>query len=186
MTASTLDELVEGLRSSSLSKVTGEPTIEDLKVIRRLLNTNAMSIASYEGGDRHGHLIIIMTNEESFAIAVDVFPVLSNPGPSATVVAGMMVAVVAETTQLHKEATQVYRTYHNGDQAIRNLIIESFNDAYLDALSDKIVGYAHCTSHQLLTHLLTYYVMIAPTELTYNYEHLNTLYVHNQPIETLY
>jgi hypothetical protein len=31
---------------SSLPKVTGEPTFEDLKVIRRLLNTNAMSVAS--------------------------------------------------------------------------------------------------------------------------------------------
>jgi hypothetical protein len=80
----------------------------------------------------------------------------------------------------------VYRTYHNVDQAIKKLIIESFNDAYLYALSDKIVGYANCTSLQLLTHLLTYYTMIAPTELTQNYERLNTPYDPNQPIETLF
>jgi hypothetical protein len=66
------------------------------------------------------------------------------------------------------------------------LIIESFDDAYLNALSDKIVGYANCTSLQLLTHLLTYYAMIAPTELTQNYERLNTPYDPNQPIETLF
>jgi hypothetical protein len=64
MTASTLDELVAGFLHSSLLKVTGDPTFEDLKVIRRLLNTNAMSVASYEGGERHGYLGIIMTNEE--------------------------------------------------------------------------------------------------------------------------
>jgi hypothetical protein len=103
MTASTPDELIAGFSHSSLPKVTGEPTFEDLKVIRRLLNNNAMSVASYEGGGRHGHLIIIMTNEEYFAIAVNVFPIPDNPGPSA--------AVVAETTRLHREATQVYRTY---------------------------------------------------------------------------
>jgi hypothetical protein len=57
-----------------------------------------MIIASYEGGGRQGHLGIIMTNEEYFAIAVDVSPVPNNPGPSATVVAGMMAAVIAETT----------------------------------------------------------------------------------------
>jgi hypothetical protein len=39
-----------------------------------------------------------MTNEEYFAIAVNVFPVPNNPGPSATVVAGMMTSVIAETT----------------------------------------------------------------------------------------
>jgi hypothetical protein len=57
-----------------------------------------MSIASYEGGERHGHLGIIMNNEEFFAIAVDVFPVPANTGPSAAVVAGMTVDVIAETT----------------------------------------------------------------------------------------
>jgi hypothetical protein len=145
-----------------------------------------MSFASYEGGGRHRNLGIIMTNEEYFAIAVDVFPVPNNPGPSAAVVAGMTAAVIAETTRLHRDAPQVYRTYHNVDQAIKKLIIEYFDDAYLNALSDEIVGYANFTSLQLLTHLLTYYPMIAPTELTQNYERLNTPYDPNIPIETLF
>jgi hypothetical protein len=145
-----------------------------------------MSVASYEGGGRHGHLGIIMTNEEYFAIAVDVFPVPNNPGFLAAVVAGMTASVIAETTRLHREATQVYRNYHNVYQAIKKLIIESFDNAFLNALSDKIVGYANCTSLQILTHLLTYYAMIAPTELTQNYERLNTPYDPNLPIETLF
>jgi hypothetical protein len=48
MTTSTPDELIAGLPHSSLPKVTGDPTLEDIKVIRRLLNNNAMSVASYE------------------------------------------------------------------------------------------------------------------------------------------
>jgi hypothetical protein len=56
MMVSTPDKLFAGFPYSSLPKVTGKPTFEDLKVIRRLLNTNAMSVASYEGGGRHGHL----------------------------------------------------------------------------------------------------------------------------------
>jgi hypothetical protein len=145
-----------------------------------------MSVASYEGGGRHGHLCIIMTNKEYFAIAFDVFPVPNNPGPLAAVVAGTMAAVIAETTRLHREAPQVYHIYHNVDQAINNLIIESFDKSYLNALSDEIVGYANCTSLQILTHLLTYYAMIAPTEHTQNYESLNTPYDPNQPIEMLF
>jgi hypothetical protein len=98
MTASTPDELIAGLPHSSLPKVTGKPTFEDLKVIRRLLNTSAMIVASYEGGGRHGDLGIIITNEEYFTIVVDVFPVTNNPGPLAAVVAGTTAAVIAETT----------------------------------------------------------------------------------------
>jgi hypothetical protein len=97
MMASTPDELISVFPHSSLLKVTGEPTFEYLKVIRRLLNNNSMSVASYEGGGRNGYLGIIMTNEEYFAIVVDVFPVPNNPGPSAAVVAGMTAAVIAET-----------------------------------------------------------------------------------------
>jgi hypothetical protein len=41
-------------------------------------------------------------------------------------------------------------------------------------------------SLQLHTHLLTYYAMIAPTDITQNYEHLNTPYDTNQPIENLF
>jgi hypothetical protein len=119
MTASTPDKLIAGFPHSSLPKVTGEPIFEDLKVIRRLLNTNAMSVSFYVGGGRHGHLGIIMTNEEYFAIAADVFPVPHNPGASPEVVVGMTAAVIAELTRLHREATQVYRTYHNVDQAIK-------------------------------------------------------------------
>jgi hypothetical protein len=98
MTASTLDELIAGFPHSSLLKVTGEPTFEDLKIIRRLLNTNDMSVSSYVGGGRHGHLGIIMTNEEYFAIAADVFPLPDNPGASPEVVAGMTASVIAELT----------------------------------------------------------------------------------------
>jgi hypothetical protein len=168
MKASTPDELIAGFPHSSLLEVTGEPTFEDLKVIRRLLNTNAMSVASYEDDGRRGHLGIIMTNEVYYAIAVDVFSVPVNPGPSAPFVAGMTAAVISETTRLHREATQVYHTFNNVDQAIKKLLIEAFDDAYLNALSDKIVGYANCTSLQILTQFLTFYGMIAPTELTQN------------------
>jgi hypothetical protein len=186
MTASTPDELIAGFPHSSLPKVTREPIFEDLKVIRRLLNTNAMSVSSYVGRGRHGHLGIIMTNEEYFAIAADVSPLPDNPGASPEVVAGMTAAVIAELTWIHREATQVYRTYHTVDQSIKKLLIEAFDDAYLNALSDEVAGYANCTSLDILTHLLTYYAMIAPTKLTKNYERLNTPYDPDQPIKTLF
>jgi hypothetical protein len=186
MTASTPYKLIVGFPHSSLPKVTGEPTFEDLKVIRRLLNTNAMSVFPYVGGGRHRHLGIIMMNEEYFAIAADVFPVPDNPGASPDVVLGMTAAVIAELTRLHREATQLYRTYHNVDQAIKRLILEAFDNAYLNALSNEVVGYANCTSLDLLAHLLTFYAMTAPTELTQNYERLNTPYDPNQPIKRLF
>jgi hypothetical protein len=72
------------------------------------------------------------------------------------------------------------------DQAFKKMIIDAFEDQYLNALSDKIVGYANCTSLQLLTHILMYYAMISLTDLTQNYDRLNMPYDPNQPIENLF
>jgi hypothetical protein len=136
-----------------------------------------MSVSSYVGGGRHGHLIIIITNEEYLAIAADVFPVPDNPGASPKVVVGTTAAVIAELTRLHREATQVYRTYHNMDQAIKKLILKAFDDAYLNALSNEVVGYANCTSLDLLTHPLMFYVLIPHVRPAHKYP--------NSPWETI-
>jgi hypothetical protein len=76
--------------------------------------------------------------------------------------------------------------YHNVDQAFKKMLIDAFEDQYINVLSDEIFGYANCTSLQLLSHLLTYYAMISPMELTQNYERLNTPYDPNQPIDNLF
>jgi hypothetical protein len=184
--ASTLDELIAGFPHSILPKVTGEPTFEDLKITRRLLNANAMIISSYEGGRRHGHLGIIMTNAEYFVVAIDVFLPPKNPRPAATIVAGMMSVQISEIVWLQTAVTHIYRKYNNVDQAFKKMIIDASEDQYLNALSNEIVSYANCMSLQLLTHLLMYYAMIAPTELTQNYERLNPPYDPNQPIKNLF
>jgi hypothetical protein len=99
---------------------------------------------------------------------------------------GMMGVHIAEMGRLHTAVTRIYRTYNNVDQAFKKMVIGAFEDQYLNALSDEIVGYANCTSLQLLTHLLTFYAMITPTELTQNYKGLNTPYDPNQPNENLF
>jgi hypothetical protein len=58
-----------------------------------------------------------MTNEEYFAIAVDVFPMPTNHGPSAAVVAGMATAVIAETTQLLNSSSPNCARAHTHRQA---------------------------------------------------------------------
>jgi hypothetical protein len=145
-----------------------------------------MSVSSYEGAGRHGHLGLIMTTVEYFAVATGVLLPPKNPGPVATVVTGVVGVQIAETGWLHAAVKRVYCTYHNVDQAFKKILIAEFEDQSLNAISDEIVGYANFTSLQLLTHLLTYYAMIAPTDLTQNYERLDAPYDHNQLIENLF
>jgi hypothetical protein len=137
--ASTSDELIAGFLHSTLPKVTGEPTFEDFKIIRRLLNANDMSDSYYEGGGRHVHLGLIMTNVEYFAVTTDVLLPPENPVLVATIVTGMVGVHIAEMGQLYTTATRVYRTYHNVDQAFKKILIDVFEDQYLNALSDETI-----------------------------------------------
>jgi hypothetical protein len=130
MTTSTPDELIAEFPYNSLPKVIGEPMFEDLKTIRRSLNTNAMSVSSYKGGGRHGHLGLILTNDEHLALARDIFPVLENRGATPVHANNATAAQTAEANRAHKEATRVYRTYNNVDQAFKKLIIDVFEDQF--------------------------------------------------------
>jgi hypothetical protein len=186
MTASTSDELIAGFSHNNLPKVTGEPTFEDLKIIHLYLNTNAMNMFSYKGGGQHGHLGLVMTNEEYFTLATYLFTAPESPGATPVIANNTTAAQLMEANRAYKEDTCVYRTYNNVDQAFKKLIIDAFDDQFRNAVLDKVVGYANCMSLDLLTHLLTYYDMIAPTELTRNYERLNAPYDPSQPIESLF
>jgi hypothetical protein len=145
-----------------------------------------MSVSSYEGGGRHGHLSLIMTNAEYFTVVIGVFLPPENPGPAATIVVGMTGVHISETGRLHTAAARVYSTYHNVDQAFKKMLIDAFEDQYLNALYDEIVSYVNFTSPQILSHLLTYYPMIAPTDLTHDYKRINTPYDINQLIKNLF
>jgi hypothetical protein len=186
MTTSTPNELIAGFPHNILLKGTGEPTFKDLKIIHRYLNTNSMSVSSCEGAGWHGQLGLIMTNNEYFALATDNFTAPENPGATPVQPDNATAARIAEANQAHKEETRVYRTYNNINQASKKLIIDEFAEQSPNALYDEVVGYTNCTSLDLPTHLLTFYAMIVPTELTQNYKRLNTPYDPNQPIESLF
>jgi hypothetical protein len=128
MTASSPNELIAGFLHSSLPKVMGEPTFKDLKIIHHYLNTNVMSVSSYKGGGRHGHFGQIMTNDEYFSLATDVFTDPDNPGSTAVHPENATAARIAEANRAHAEVVRVYRTYHNVDRAFKKLVIEAFED----------------------------------------------------------
>jgi hypothetical protein len=45
---------------AALPRVSGELTFNGICLVRQILNQNAMSVQSYDGGADHGHLVLIM------------------------------------------------------------------------------------------------------------------------------
>jgi hypothetical protein len=62
-----------------------------------------------------------MINNKYSVFTTDVFPPPANPQYAATLMMGMTAAQITETNRVHTEATRLYRTYHNVNQAFKNL-----------------------------------------------------------------
>jgi hypothetical protein len=58
----TVEAILAGF--TDLSRISGEPTFEDIAVARQHLNQNCMNIQLYDGGGNHGHLELVMTEVE--------------------------------------------------------------------------------------------------------------------------
>jgi hypothetical protein len=74
-----------------------------------------------------------MTKTDYLAVANDTFPYPPYPGAIAKIVAGMTAAHIPEAKWTHVEATRVYCTYHNVDQAFKKLFLDAFEDPFLNA-----------------------------------------------------
>jgi hypothetical protein len=55
-----------------------------------------MSVSLYEGGGPHGHLCLIMNNDEYFALAMDIFTAPDNPGSTPDIANNARAAQIAE------------------------------------------------------------------------------------------
>jgi hypothetical protein len=67
--ALTVEEIINVYPNPVLPKIDNEPTFDHMKITTRLLNDNAISIPSMEGGGAHGHLGIIMSQVEYAAVS---------------------------------------------------------------------------------------------------------------------
>jgi hypothetical protein len=66
----------------------------------------------------------------------------------AKIVVGVTAAQISETNRAHVEAMPIYHIYHYVDQAFKKMIIDAFEDPFMNALSDEVVGYVNCMSLQ--------------------------------------
>jgi hypothetical protein len=55
-----------------------------------------MSVSLYEGGGPHGHLCLIMNNDEYFDLAMDIFTAPENPGSTPDIANNARAAQIAE------------------------------------------------------------------------------------------
>jgi hypothetical protein len=78
-----------------------------------------------------------------------------------------------------------WKECQNVDAALKELLINSINEIYIQSLQNCMNGYVNITTCMMRNHLIQYYGQMQPQDMTANIETLNHRWDLSTPIETL-
>jgi hypothetical protein len=164
------------------------PSHVSLLVLQRELNSNAMSVHSYAGGGRHGHLALTVTPLRYSVLVPTNTPFIAPTAPTVdpTITNNATGPQISEAIRNHQEQIRVFQRYHDTDRALLRALLEATPSTYIEALADPDVGFANVTTLDVLTHLLTTYGALTAADRDANLIRMQAAWSPPQPIEALF
>jgi hypothetical protein len=168
-----------------LSTATSRPTFTSIYDFQDKLIENATSIPLNDTD--LGHLALVIS-DNAFTMAnggtAHVPP--TNPGLNPVHQTTATAPQIMENNRIHAENTRNYKTYQTTKILLRNMIINSVDDIYINALKHRVTKYSTVAPIDLLTHLKTTYGTITIDDLTANTKRMTTAWNPPTPIEELW
>lgn len=109
-----------------------------------------------------------------------------DPGATPNIPANTTVANTNRLVREHTAALKTYQEYTCTDIALKQQILDTYDDVYLQDLQNRHTGYATTSALQLIQHLYTAYGQIDQTSLSENTASINTPYDPSTRIQHLF
>ena len=170
---------------TSLS-ATSTPTNITLKLLRKEINANAMSITSTRGGGEYGHLALTTAAAAFLAISGTAFEPPVHPGPSPIHEPNATQHQITEVNRQYAANLKEFNVYIAVDANLKKQLIKAVPDTFINELSDELLGYAKTTTLTLLTHLISTYGTVTDEDLNDNLADLSRPWTSAQPLEDLW
>ena len=185
-TAPSVESIRESFPFPTIPTQTGQPTYATIRAVHMKLKSNAASIPSTLGGGNHGLLGLVLTDPVYHLSTGHHFVLPNNPGAVPTIPAGSTAAATGELVRQHAVELRQYLECQCTDQAIKQQILNAFDEMYTRGLRHPHTGYQNVTAIRLLTHLYATYGTISSWDLEQNDAEMKQPYDPTQPIETLF
>jgi hypothetical protein len=169
-----------------LTKVVGKPDNSSIKLLKKELMANAISIPSNRGGGQYGHLILTMNANEYIAIATHEFNVPMHPGDAPTHAQNATAPQITEENRRFLQHSKEYTTFLTAQSELKNQILAVVEPTFLAAIQHEDLGFAPVTVLQILEHLDATYGIITHDQLSENQLMLERSWNPEQPIEDLW
>jgi hypothetical protein len=169
---------------ATLTPIIGKPTNTTLQLLQRQLYANARSVPSSRGDGVHGHLALLLSDEDYLARAGIAFIVPVHPGPPPLPVGAA--AVIAVALRVYTDTIADVTLYNNLNAALTAQILSAVNASFLSALEDPDYGFSNVSPRSMLMHLRDKYGTLTPEELEKNGAALSEPWNLDDPIEDLW
>ena len=168
------------------TKITGEPSYDDLRQLRTVIYQNAASVNSSLGGGNHGHLGMIMDAPTYATLTATPWQDPPEPPVDLQLPNNPTGFQIAEAHRLHNQELKVRREFQNLDRALTRIIMESVDELYLKPFYQPYIGLLGKSTKEILDALIASYGYILPQELERNYEQLAKPYdATSEPLQVL-
>ena len=147
-----------------LTRYPGRPNYESLHQMQLELKANAISVHSNLGGGNHGHLGLLMTNQQ-YTLIVNT-PYVRPVHPGTFVLAGGEKRVQVDALQrTHDEIIRVFHEVRGVEQALIQQIVAAVDACYIISIRDRNTGQFTGNVLQILQYLQNTYGTISPSQL---------------------
>ena len=182
-TITTVEKYIETFPITTLTRIGGQPTYEQIKEINEELNANAASIVTSRGGGAHGHLA--MTVSTATYATLSETPFVAPTMPPAVNPAGMTGPQIANANRIYEEQKAEFHSYVNLQNALKKQLIAAVDPLFLQTIRQQYVGFANRTIREMLTHLYDTYADISAENLEENDKKMREPWDPNSPFEGL-
>ena len=150
--------------------ITGKPTYEALRDMRKRLKANAATTASARGGGANGYIGLVMT-PVAYNIITPGTPFIRPPAPpiqAAMPNAQSTQAQISQAVREHIEAKRGFNECVNVEKALKKQVIDAIEDIYLSTINNNDTGFANVTLLAMINFLFQAYGRITPLQLEAN------------------
>lgn len=163
--------------------VQGQPTYNDLNLLRTHLYRAAAKIPSTHGGGAHGHLGLVM--HPTMYATVSQTPWVTPGAPVLGNLVGLTGPAIAAEQHRYKLALRDFQEIKNLDLALTRMISKTIDPIYLGPLDEMFVGLINFTTREILEWLIKNYGRILPHQAIANRDQLSKPWSIAEPFQLL-
>ena len=183
-----MEDMQDYFTHKTIKKIPSKPTREDIKLVQDKTSKNAAGTPCELGGGstRISRNHNVECTAQHIRITGHDYTPTPNPGPVPTIPPNATQHQIAAAQDLHKKNKKLHKEEQNVARALKNQIVNAFEEQCLYDLKEEHVGHSNKSIPQIFKYLYDNYGKITDTDLLENKENMNQDWDPENPVQNVF